>query len=135
MKLVFRQYMIVLLAMLQMFAPLVHAHTGSHDFSQGLHIPGLETYLSGSQHAPANQAVNLNKADWGSEGFLVVVDAGIKNPYDGITVSQQNDLVLIPYNPFLISSLFENVSNFSPHRQVAFYGQLHSPLSPRAPPH
>lgn len=134
MKLVLRKYLIAFLAMLQLFAPLVHAHTGSHKSSQGFHIPGLESYLTDNQHASVSQNVNMNPADWDAEGMLIVVDAGIKNPHDGITVSQDSGFTLIPYNPLQISVLINNLSNFSPHPFIAFYGQLHSPLSPRAPP-
>ncbi len=131
---IFRKNLILLLAMLQLFAPLVHAHTGGHKSNQGLHIPGLEPYLIVNQHAPANQNVNLNKADWDAEGILIAVDTGIKKPHDGIIVSQDSGFTLTPYNPLQISLLINNVSNFSPHPRVAFHKQLHSPLSARAPP-
>jgi hypothetical protein len=131
---IFRKYLIVLLALLQLFAPLVHAHTGDHKNNQGLHIPGLEPYLAVNQHDLASQNVDLNKADWDAEGILIVVNAGIKKPHDSVTVSQDSGFTLVPYNPLQISALINNLNNFSPHPRVVFYKQLHSPLSPRAPP-
>ena len=89
----FRKSLIIVLAMLQLFAPLLHAHTGINDFTQGgLHIPGLESYPS-NQDAPVFQSVNH---DWDSEGLLVVVDAGIKNPHDISVVSTGISFALLP---------------------------------------
>jgi hypothetical protein len=129
---VFRQSLIIVLAMLQLFAPLVHAHTGSHNFSQGLHIPGLEPFLP-DNHAPVSQKVNF-VVDRHTEGFLVVVDAGIKNPHDFIAEIDQSGFALLSFSHLQIKCMPACDSNFSPHCQAVTFRKHFSPLSPRAPP-
>jgi len=120
----FRKSLIIVLAMLQLFAPLLHAHTGINDFTQGgLHIPGLESYPS-NQDAPV----------WDSEGLLVVVDAGIKNPHDISVVSTGISFALLPSDQLRVTALPENDNNFSPQLRSFTFQRLLSTLSPRAPP-
>jgi hypothetical protein len=70
-----RKFTVIFLAILQLFAPLVHAHTGEKVSDLGLHVPGLERY--GVDHeALMSQAVSY---DFSSEGIVVGVDAGIKD--------------------------------------------------------
>jgi hypothetical protein len=130
MLLVIRQSFIIVLAMLQLFAPLVHAHTGNNSFNQGLHIPGLELYRT-TQDSPAIKNVN---ADWETEGLLVVVDAGINNPHDMFIESVDIGFALLPSGQLQVSALPDSDSNFSPHTQAAVYRQLPATHSPRAPP-
>jgi hypothetical protein len=127
---VIRQSFIILLAMLQLFAPLVHAHTGSNNFNQGLHIPGLELYRA-IQDASVGQNVN---ADWDSEGLLVVVDAGIKNPQDKFVESTTHSFALLPPDQLRISAISENDNTTSPQRQSFSFRRLPNTHSPRAPP-
>jgi hypothetical protein len=127
---VHRKSLIIVLAMLQLFAPLVHAHTGDKNFNQGLHIPGLESYLK-NQDAPVFQDVNAN---WDSEGLLVLVDAGIKNPQDISVVSAVSGFALLPSDQLQVTALPENDNNFSPQLQSFTFQRLLSTLSPRAPP-
>jgi hypothetical protein len=127
---VIRRSFVIMLAMLQLFAPLVHAHTGSNNFNQGLHIPGLELYRA-NQDAPVSQNVNV---DWDSEGLLVVVDAGIKNPQDMLVESPDHSFALLPPDQLRISALPENDSNFSPQRQSFSFRRFPVTHSPRAPP-
>ncbi|CAG7856564.1 hypothetical protein MCAMS1_01092 [biofilm metagenome] len=126
--------LIILLAMLQFVAPLVHAHTGNHNFSQGFHLPGLESYLS-LHHALENQLVNSNNVDRDNEGLLIVVDTGIKNPNDVVAKNDDHySYTLITVNSLINSNLFDNDCNFSPHNQIVAVRTHFSPLSPRAPP-
>lgn len=127
---VIRQSFIIVLAMLQLFAPLVHAHTGNNNFNQGLHVPGLELYRA-NQDASVGQNVNAN---WDSEGLLVVVDAGIKNPQDKVVERTDHSFALLPPDQFQISALPENDSNFSPQNQSFSFQRLPATHSPRAPP-
>jgi hypothetical protein len=127
---VIRQSFIIVLAMLQLFAPLVHAHTGSNNFNQGLHIPGLELYRA-NQDASVGQNVN---ADWDSEGLLVVVDAGIKNPQDKFVESTDHSFALSPPDQLRISALPENDNTIPPQRQSFSFQRLPPIFSPRAPP-
>ena len=63
---VIRKNLLFLLVMLQLVAPLVHAHIGSNSFNQGLHIPGLELYRV-NQEEPVVQNFNVNND---AEGLL-----------------------------------------------------------------
>jgi hypothetical protein len=127
---VLRNSLIIVLAMLQLFAPLVHAHTGDNSFTQGLHIPGLEPYLS-NHDAPVFQNVNV---DWDSEGLLVVMDAGIKKLHD-ISVERTGcGFALLPPGRLRVSALPQDDNNFSRQPQPFSFRRLLSPHSPRAPP-
>jgi hypothetical protein len=125
-----RKHLILVLAMLQFFAPLVHAHTGDKNFNQGLHIPGLESYLA-SHDATVFQDVNI---DWDSEGLLVVVGAGIKNPQGIFVESPKGGVALLPSSRLQITDLIKNDNNFSPQSQSFNLPRLLYTLSPRAPP-
>ena len=70
-----RKFLVIFLAILQLIAPLVHAHAGEKISDLGLHVPGLEMY--GVKHdALMSQAVNY---DFNSDGIIVGVDAGMKD--------------------------------------------------------
>jgi hypothetical protein len=125
-----RKYLILVLAMLQFFAPLVHAHTGDKYFNQGLHIPGLESYLA-HQDAPVSQKV---KVDWDAEGLLVVVDTGIKSTQDISVAGTASDFALLPSDQLRVTALPENDNNFSPQRHSFSFRRLPPLFSPRAPP-
>jgi hypothetical protein len=127
---VLNKSLVVMLAMLQFFAPLVHAHTGDKSFSQGLHIPGLEA-LHTFHDAAVVQNVNVDR---GSEGLLVVVDAGIKNPHDMSIENTDTDFVLLPSGYMPVIALPESDQNFSPQTQSANSQRLLPAHTPRAPP-
>ncbi len=127
---VIRQSFIIVLAMLQLFAPLVHAHTGNNNFNQGLHIPGLELYRA-NQDAAFSQLVN---ADSDSEGLLVVVDAGIKNLQDKFVESTNHSFALLPPDQLQLSALPESDSTIPSKRQSLSFRRLPTTHSPRAPP-
>lgn len=130
MSVVFRNFLLIILAMLQLVAPLVHAHTGNFKFNEGLHIPGFETY-STIQDAAVIKKVNL---DNGAEGLLVVVDTGIKNPLDTSVETKDIEYATPPNAQLLVSLLPSADSNFSPHKHSSSYRIQSSPTSPRAPP-
>lgn len=125
-----RQSFVIVLALLQLFVPLVHAHTGSNNFNHGLHIPGLELYRV-TQDTPVIQSVNV---DWDSEGLLVVVDTGIKNPQDNFIENVDPNYVLLPADQLRISALPQSDCNFSPQSQSFSLRRLAVTHSPRAPP-
>lgn len=127
---VHRKSLIIVLAMLQLFAPLLHAHTGGKNFTQGLHLPGLESYPI-NQDAPVLQNVNV---DWDSDGLLIVVDAGIKTPHDIFVISTESSFVLLPSDQLRVSTLPENDTNFPPQRQSFSFQRFPPLFSPRAPP-
>ena len=127
---VIRKNLVFLLVMLQLVAPLVHAHIGSNSFNQGLHIPGLELFRI-NQDVPALQAIN---ADNDAEGLLVVMDAGIKHTSDKFfaTDSQSHLAVLVEQIRLAPLPLADN--NFSPQQQPPTALNFPSAHSPRAPP-
>jgi hypothetical protein len=127
---VIRQSFIIVLAMLQLFAPLVHAHTGNNGFNQGLHVPGLELYRT-TQDSPVIQAIDT---DGDAEGLLVIVDAGIKNQHDLFVESKDIGYALLPSQQLQVSALAENDCNFPPHTQTVVYRKSTAPRSSRAPP-
>ena len=127
---VIRQSFVIVLALLQLFVPLVHAHTGSNNFNHGFHIPGLELYRV-TQDTPVIQSVN---DDWDSEGLLVVVDTGIKNPQDNFIENVDPNFVLLPADQLRISALPQSDCNFSPQFQSFSLRRLAVTHSPRAPP-
>ncbi|MFM8333107.1 MAG: hypothetical protein ACKN9T_15590 [Candidatus Methylumidiphilus sp.] len=64
-----------LLALMQLIAPLVHAHTGGGQFSGAVHLPGLEFLAQ-----PSGQSATLG----GDVGLDVIVSLapGVKTPED-----------------------------------------------------
>jgi hypothetical protein len=127
---VFRNALLMMLAMLQLVAPLVHAHAGNFKSSEGIHLPGFESYAS-TQHAVVVKKVNLNH---GAEGLLVVMDAGIKDPQDATIETKDIGYALPVTLIVLVASLHHADSNFSPHKRSFSYRIQPSPISPRAPP-
>jgi hypothetical protein len=127
---VFRKSLVIMLAMLQLFAPLVHAHAGNSSFNQGLHIPGLELYRT-NQDTSVSQAVNVN---WDSEGLLVVVDAGIKQSPDIFVEHTDHGFALLPSDQLQISALPKTDSNFFPQLKSLSTQRPHSQNLTRAPP-
>lgn len=133
-----RKFLIFLLAMLQLIAPLVHAHAGENAWSFGLHVPGLESY--GIEHdAVTLQAVETLQCTvptvcGNAEGVLIGVDAGIKAKHtttDGGSdhsyyLYQQIITANAPISPF--------DTNFSPQSQQFISRLLIPSLSARAPP-
>ncbi|MBF6650545.1 hypothetical protein [Methylobacter sp. BlB1] len=128
-----RVYLIFFLALLQLIAPLVHAHAGENLSNKGLHVPGLEMYTA-EQHAFLSQPTNHIA---GSEALIISVDAGIKhNQAQADTDTDTADHGYYLHQEIAISnapiSAFD--INFSP-QPSPFVCRLFIPsLSPRAPP-
>jgi hypothetical protein len=123
--------LILFLGLLQTLTPLAHAHAGTYDLHQGLHVPGLESYRS-SHDAPVLTGI---KSDGNDEGLLVMVDAGIKSPQP-VSVKNQGSLLDCLVLALVLSSfLCRQSQNFSPHcRQSYRIYRYYPPQSPRAPP-
>lgn len=131
MILTMRRYLLVLLVLLQMIAPLVHAHSGS-DFARfGLHLPNLEIYsVADNQSSPAFQSLDYLTS---SDDAIVSICAGIENPQH-----DSNDLLPLLYFPpapvVFCPALISCEINFSPHTTFTFKTLYYSLQSPRAPP-
>ena len=125
-----RKFTVIFLAILQLIAPLMHAHAGEKVSDLGLHVPGLEMY--GTDHnALMFQAVNYDDS---VEGIIVGVDAGIKNkPINKVAdldhshyLHQQDAAFNAAIPPFDLTI---------PPQSAQFACRLLIPsLSPRAPP-
>jgi hypothetical protein len=125
-----RKFTVIFLAILQLFAPLVHAHTGEKVSDLGLHVPGLEMY--GVEHdAFVSQAVSY---DFSSEGIVVGVDAGMKDKQVNAAADSDNSHYLHQQAPVFNPAIAPFDINFSPQSQQFVCRSLISSLSPRAPP-
>lgn len=127
----FKKILLLTLAITQLFAPLVHAHTGNSN-NPGIHVPGLESFLK-AKDAPGLENV---KSSWHSDGLLVVVDAGINKPMVMAVATQSEPQLFVFVNPSLkIHSLSAYHHNFSPHvNYFSPHQKAAPPQSPRAPP-
>ncbi|CAA9889509.1 conserved exported hypothetical protein [Candidatus Methylobacter favarea] len=134
-----RKFLILLLAMLQLIAPLVHAHAGEKTWSFGLHVPGLELY--GIEHDGAMlQAVKTLQCKAplvcgnNAEGILIGVDAGIKDKHINTDGGSDHTYYLYQQILALPTPVSPFDTNFSPQSQQ-FVGRLLIPsLSARSPP-
>jgi hypothetical protein len=130
MILTLRRYLLVLLALLQLVAPLVHAHSG-HGFAQfGLHLPNFEIYsVATSENVPLLQSLDYST----QLDAIVSISTGIQNQH-----SHADDLSPLLYFPpaaFIFSPTLASCEiNFSPQTLQRFTTFVHSPQSPRAPP-
>jgi hypothetical protein len=122
-----RRFTVIFLAILQLIAPLVHAHAGEKVSDLGLHVPGLEMY--GVDESSMSQAVSY---DFSSEGIIVSIDAGMKDKQ--ADAGLDNSHYLYQQAPVFNAVLSPFDINFSPQSQQ-FVCRLPIPsLSPRAPP-
>jgi hypothetical protein len=129
-------WLVIFLALLQLVAPLVHAHAGeriqtSESGIAKLHIPGLETYAE----AKDQLQTGTTSHSYNVEGFIISVDAGIKHkPVKLISEPADNNYALLLETLVFEPALSRIDNNLSP--EVPFYpsGHLITSHSPRAPP-
>jgi len=125
-----RKFLFIFLAILQLIAPLMHAHAGEKVSDLGLHVPGLEMY--GVKHdALMSQAVNY---DFNAEGIIVGVDAGMKDGPDNAVVDLDDSHYLHQQSALFKTALSPFDTNFSPQPAQFVCRLLIPSLSPRAPP-
>jgi len=128
MQQVFRIAIVALLAFTQLFAPLVHAHTGSGQPRGTLHVPGLE-FLATFNGNSAQKSAGFG----GCPDVIVVMAAGLENQDNyAIPVPDPEDLLLV------ISGLAVAPSRgawaLAPPRYTPFIEASWLKPSPRAPP-
>lgn len=125
-----RRHLLVFLALLQLVAPLLHAHSGN-DFARfGWHLPDFEIY-SVENHQ--------NSLSFQSLDCFISLDDAIVSLSQGIQNRQNNadDLPLLYFSPshFCLSlALISCEVNFSPQPLCRIATLVHPPQSPRAPP-
>ncbi len=125
-----RKFTVIFLAILQLIAPLVHAHAGEKDADFGLHVHGLEMH-SAEHDTLAFHAVSY---DFSSEGIIIGIDAGIKNKPINTVADFDNSYYLHQQAPVFKAAISPFDTNFSPP-PMQFVCRLSIPsLSPRAPP-
>ncbi|MFA5016359.1 MAG: hypothetical protein WC504_02355 [Methylobacter sp.] len=125
-----RKFTVIFLAILQLFAPLVHAHAGENIPNFGVHFHGLE--MHGVEHDTL--VFHAVSHDFGSEGIIVGIDAGIQNKQVNTVVDSDNSHYLHQQALVFNAAISPFDINFSPQAQQ-FVCRLFIPsLSPRAPP-
>lgn len=79
----------VLFLLVQILAPLLHAHTSGNSDYGFLHVPGLESlYLA--HNKPGVQLPKIEP----SEGFVVDIAQGLRQPFDaGIAFASYQDAI------------------------------------------
>ena len=132
MFLTLRRYLVIFLTILQLFIPLVHAHTGEQFLKPGLHIPGLEHYEA-KQNKFIVQLKALKHND-ATQGMIVAIDMGGKqyhiNPLDSNDGHYFIHQSLIALN----AQIFRFDVNVSQQQKQFVDTALIQENSPRAPP-
>ncbi|TRW97006.1 hypothetical protein [Candidatus Methylobacter oryzae] len=159
-----RKFTVIFLAILQLIAPLVHAHAGEKVSGIGLHVPGLEIYGVG-QYAFMSGATNhdfdfdrigsrplaalLSAADQANaednrklsrppspavEGIIVGVDAGMKDRQINAAVDLDDSQYLHQQAALFKTAISPFDINFSPQSTQVVCRLFVPSLSPRAPP-
>ncbi len=78
-----------LLALMQLFAPLVHAHAGGGQFSGAIHLPGLE-FLSQAEEGSAQSFTHYTSHD-----VIVGLAQGVKDRSCHATPTPDHDGILL----------------------------------------
>lgn len=123
-----RQFLVVLLVLLQCAAPLVHAHSGGNTYQSGLHIHEFEAFNHIANEAALIAANHDNHAD----SIIVDIDSAIKqqaSDNDSITAFYLHSQI----SSFAISHQAETI-NFSPQSLVLIRNPFISHNPSRAPP-
>lgn len=137
-----RLVIVVLLALLQLIAPLVHAHasncfvTGMPHEQAKLHIPGLELYLNSrlTMSPDARGSLTHTPLNMPTEGMVIEVDTGIKQKQQLDLCNGDNDCgILIIALVFLIPIITKGISLLD-FLQSLLSTQFDSSHYARAPP-
>lgn len=136
-----RKFTVIFLAILQLIAPLVHAHAGEKISSLGLHVPGLEMYgvaQSASYDFSAghigSRAIATLLPSPAVEGIIIGVDAGMKDKQVNAAADLDNSYYLHQQAP-VFNAAIPPFDTTIPLQSQQFVCRLFIPsLSPRAPP-
>lgn len=138
-----RKFTVIFLAILQLIAPLVHAHVGEkigllpNPGLGALHVPGLERY-SVDRDASVSQKktlhCNVSTHDFSSDGMLIGINAGIKDRQANAGVDLGHSYYLHQQTTIFKTAILP-FDTTAPPRAQPFVARLLIPsLSPRAPP-
>ncbi len=137
-----RLVIVVLLALLQLIAPLVHAHanncfvTGMPHEQTKLHIPGLELYLKPHLEMSSDTLWQIRRVALNApaEGMVIGVDTGIKQKQQLDLCDSDNDCgVLMIALVFLIPFVTKKIT-LPDFLQPMLPSPLSSSHHARAPP-
>ena len=120
--------LIGLLALMQLFAPLVHAHTGGGRFSGAVHVPGLE-YLGLPTGTFAQAPAGLEEC----QDVIVMLAPGLKNQGDHAIPSPDPEHFLSAVFSLVIGSQVARTA-FPPPGDAPPLQAIWLKPSPRAPP-
>ena len=127
-----RKFLVIFLTMLQFVAPLVHAHASEHSSKPGLHVPGLESYVT--EHKGLIAQMKTLHYSVHADTLITGVDTGIKqnrpNPHTGPDSNYYLHQQTLAFN----SSVSRFDANFSPQSHQLVYRVFIPSPPPRAPP-
>ncbi len=127
-----RKFLVIFLTLLQLIAPLVHAHASEPGSRQGLHIPGLEHYSAGSDTLTAQ--LKTSAYNVAVDGIIVGVDLGLKQNRTPLRTDADNSYYLPQQTLAFNADVCRLDSHFSgPPPQLIYRLFIPSP-PPRAPP-
>lgn len=124
-----RQFLVVLLVLLQGAAPLVHAHTDGNVSQRGLHLPEFEAF-----HLVADSA-SLTAADHGVIAESCIVDLGSAIKRQRAIEDHNPTSYTINNEPVFAITRVVEVVNFSPQIACFVLDPYLSHNTSRAPPH
>jgi len=120
--------LIALLVLLQMAAPLLHAHSGIDRSPDGLHIPGMERFDTGEESQVRSTA---GSELYGQSGIIVGIATGLKDrpiipPFDLVAAP--------PARPFEPLSPRASPADERPIPPPCHRPPFYHTTAPRAPP-
>lgn len=125
----FRNSLIIFIALLQLVAPLVHAHaSNAQAATRGIHLPGLE-FINAGKNLPGVRA-EASRSD--CCGILIGVSCGLQQSKAAAEMPVALDShpqFTLYRTDFIVAAI--NFSPQPPHFSSLIFLQ---PLSPRAPP-
>lgn len=128
-----RKFTVIFLAIVQLIAPLVHAHAGEKVPGFGLHIHGLEMH-NDDHDDHDDHAFQAVSHDFSAEGIIVGVAAGMKDKQVNAAVEADNSYSLPQQVSAFNAAISPFDTNFSPQATQFVCRLLIPSLSPRAPP-
>jgi len=126
-----RKFLIIFLTILQLFAPLVHAHASEIHTNDGFHVPGLEHYSSHHESPAYIKAPTLQAC---IDGVLVGVGLGLKQNQKAVKFDTDNSYYVPLQTPLLSSVVVPLITYGSGQVQPILARLLASPPPSRAPP-
>jgi|APCry1669193181_1035450.scaffolds.fasta_scaffold09278_4 hypothetical protein len=129
MLLTLRKFLIIFLTILQLFAPLVHAHASDSHSNQGFHVPGLEDFSSQHDSLAYLKAPAFHTC---VDGVLVSVGLGLKQKENPAIVN--NNCYIVQQIPSLAKPNLVSKSYDSTLDQSLLLALVTSSPPTRAPP-